>query len=95
MGAVIVLMAYYLKRMHHSERKAKQSQVLLESIFDQSHQFIGILDQFGRLVSSNSKLQGLLQTHGFDIEQPIWHHHVWEDEGAQKLRHYLSPVVGR
>ncbi len=87
---VIIVLGYYLRRLHNSERKAHQNKVLLESMLVQSHQFIGILDQSGRLLFSNPRLQALLSSRRFDLQQSLWYHPALEDSGAQRLQHYFA-----
>ncbi len=87
---VILVLVYYLRRIKRSEQLAKESQMLIEMIFDQSYHFIGVLDAQGRLVSSNSNLQEILYDQSFSAEQPIWLHKRWQEETVQKLASYFS-----
>ncbi|GLQ73081.1 ABC transporter substrate binding protein [Vibrio penaeicida] len=89
---VIGSLLYYMKRLKQSETQAKQSQVLLESIFDQSYQYIGIVDQFGKLVSSNNKLQDLLYVKGAQYGRPIWQYRGWCDESKKIFKEYLEQI---
>ncbi|MEZ9418105.1 hypothetical protein AB4189_28690, partial [Vibrio sp. 10N.286.49.E1] len=79
MFCVIVTLMYYLNRLKKSERTTKKSQLLLESIFDQSLQFMGIIDKGGVLLSSNSKLHELLYNQGYKLGTPLQSHQHWED----------------
>ncbi|CCN81211.1 putative TWO COMPONENT HISTIDINE KINASE [Vibrio nigripulchritudo SFn27] len=88
--AVIGSLLYYMKRLKRSEIQAKQSQLLLESVFDQSYQFIGIVDRFGTLVSSNSKLQDLLYVKGGAYGRPLWQYRGWSDEAKATFKSYLE-----
>lgn len=87
---VIVLLVYYLRRIQQSETLARESQSMLESIFDQSLQYIGILDRNGCLVSSNAQLQDLLFFQGVPLDRPLWQHQHWEDASASRLADYFS-----
>lgn len=86
---VIALLVYYLRRLKRSETLARDSQLMLESIFDQSLQYIGILDRHGCVVSSNAQLQELLFYHNAPIDRPLWQHQHWEDNSASRLANYF------
>lgn len=86
---VIALLAYSLRRVKRSETLARDSQLMLESIFDQTQQYIGILDRHGCVVSSNAQLQELLFYHDAPIDRPLWQHQHWEDNSASRLANYF------
>ncbi len=90
MSTVIVTLLYYVRRISRSEEKASRSQILLESVLDQSHLFMAILDQYGRVVTSNNKLHELLFDQNLDIDKPIWHFKGWEKSGAVAFRHFFE-----
>ncbi|MGD8173762.1 EAL domain-containing protein [Vibrio sp. TRT 21S02] len=87
---VIMALVYYLSRLKKSELVAKQSQLLLEMVFDQSYHFIGILDAHGRVISSNSKLQWLFYHQDFRQDKPIWQHRHWEENAAQAVQRFFD-----
>lgn len=58
-AVVIALLLYYVLRLRSSERLSRDNQILLESVFEQSNHYIGILDHSGRLISCNHKFQEL------------------------------------
>lgn len=89
MGCVIITLVYYLNRLKKSERDSRKSQLLLESIFDQSMQFMGIIDREGVLLSSNSKLHELLYNQGYQVGTPIYLHKHWEDAAGEALHNYF------
>lgn len=89
MSSVIAILVYYLNRLKKSERTSRQSQRLLESIFDQSLQFMGIIDEAGVLLSSNSKLHELLYNQGYKLGTPLQNHQHWEDSAKQRLKEYF------
>ena len=89
MGCVIITLVYYLNRLKKSERDSRKSQLLLESIFDQSLQFMGIIDRDGVLLSSNSKLHELLYNQGYQVGTPIYQHKHWEDSASETLNKYF------
>lgn len=90
LSAIILVLVYYLTRIKRSEQLAKESQTLIEMVFDQSYHFIGVLDEHGTVVSSNRKLQELLYDQNFAVERPIWQHHHWESTTAQKIKQFFS-----
>ncbi|NVD08075.1 EAL domain-containing protein [Vibrio sp. JPW-9-11-11] len=87
---VIVGLVYYLGRLKRSEQLAKESQTLIEMVFDQSYHFIGVLDSRGVRISSNLKLHDLLHDQSFSIERPIWQHPHWENSSAEQIQSYFS-----
>lgn len=93
MSCVIAVLVYYLNRLKKSERASRQSQRLLESIFDQSLQFMGIIDKGGVLLSSNSKLHELLYNQGYKLGTPLQQHQHWEDSAGEVLREYFAAKV--
>ncbi|MEZ9062808.1 MULTISPECIES: EAL domain-containing protein [unclassified Vibrio] len=89
MSCVIAVLVYYLNRLKKSERASRQSQRLLESIFDQSLQFMGIIDKGGVLLSSNSKLHELLYNQGYKLGTPLQQHQHWESSAREVLAEYF------
>lgn len=89
MSLVILTLVFYLNRIKMSEAKARRTQLLLESVFDQSFQYIGMLDGHGRLVSSNNKLQGLFFHQGFKLDKPFWLFKHWQNITAEKIEGYF------
>lgn len=89
MSCVIATLVYYLNRLKKSERASRQSQLLLESIFDQSLQFMGIIDKSGVLLSSNSKLHELLYNQGYKLGTPLQQHQHWESSAREVLAEYF------
>ncbi|EEX95598.1 sensory box/GGDEF family protein [Vibrio orientalis CIP 102891 = ATCC 33934] len=90
LSVIILVLIYYLSRIKRSEQLAKESQTLIEMVFDQSYHFIGVLDEQGTVVSSNRKLQELLYDHNFSVERPIWQHHHWEVDTAQQIEQFFT-----
>lgn len=87
---VIMVLVYYLSRIKRSEQMARESQTLIEMVFDQSYHFIGVLDPQGCITSSNSKLQELLYHQDFSIDRPIWQHRHWEADAAKQLQLFFQ-----
>jgi len=92
MSAVILLMGYYLQRMRRSESAARESQAILESIFDQSMQYMGILDVNGVLTSGNEHLQSLLYHQGLCLDRPLWFHPNWSEKSQALLEEYFHAL---
>ncbi|MEZ9471126.1 EAL domain-containing protein [Vibrio lentus] len=90
MACVIATLVYYLNRLKKSERASRKSQMLLESIFDQSLQFMGIIDKNGVLLSSNSKLHELLYNQGYKLGTPLQNHQHWEESARDILEEYFT-----
>ncbi|MEZ8916343.1 EAL domain-containing protein [Vibrio lentus] len=90
MACVIATLVYYLNRLKKSERASRKSQMLLESIFDQSLQFMGIIDKNGVLLSSNSKLHELLYNQGYKLGTPLQNHQHWEESAREILKEYFT-----
>ncbi|OEF30106.1 hypothetical protein A1QC_03225 [Vibrio rumoiensis 1S-45] len=84
-GVIILFMLKHLKRVRLSEKQSRQSQYLLETIYDVSHQNMGILDSEGRLLSSNQRLQELVYDPSFNREDPIWDYSGWAESGRKKM----------
>lgn len=87
---VILGLVYYLRQIKRSEQLAKESQTLIEMVFDQSYHFIGVLDGQGLLLSSNRKLHDLLYDQSFRVDRPIWQHPHWENNSAQSIERYFN-----
>lgn len=90
LSLILLSLIYYTRRLKKSEQIARHSQVLLESVFDQSYHYIGMLDQHGRIVSSNSKLQELLYNPQYQLDKPLWQHKHLEAGSAQRIKHYFA-----
>lgn len=90
MACVIATLVYYLNRLKKSERASRKSQMLLESIFDQSLQFMGIIHKNGVLLSSNSKLHELLYNQGYKLGTPLQNHQHWEESARDILEEYFT-----
>ncbi len=85
LGSLILIIYRHFQRIRLSEQETKQNQYLLESIYDLSQQGIGILDQHGRLVSSNLTLQEMAYDAEFDYEQPVWTFSGWSAASKAKV----------
>lgn len=85
MGAIIVLLSMVIRRLRKSEQKLHQSQALFEGVFDQSFQYIGILDNNGVLISGNLALQNLIGRAIIRYDRPMWRWHCWKPETVVRL----------
>ncbi|WP_282066895.1 ABC transporter substrate binding protein [Vibrio rotiferianus] len=90
MSIVILLLSYYLQRIRRSEASAREAQTILESVFDQSMQYMGILDQHGLLKSGNDRLQSLLYHQDLRLDRPLWHHKHWSADARQKISEFFQ-----
>lgn len=90
LAVIIMGLVYYLSRIKRSEQLAKESQTLIEMVFDQSYHFIGVVDGNGHIISSNRKLQDLLYDQDFSVDRPIWQHRHWELEASQQLKQFFT-----
>ena len=85
MGAIIVFLSLIIRRLRKSERKLQQSRALFEGVFDQSFQYIGILDYNGVLISGNLALQNLVGRSIIKYDSPMWRWHCWDQETVSRL----------
>ncbi|WP_317918022.1 ABC transporter substrate binding protein [Vibrio sp. MACH09] len=90
MFAVIVVLLYYLRRIAMSEASARRSQMLIESVLEKSQQYIAILGEDGRVISSNHKLHDLLFERGAELEPPIWHFTAWQNNGKEAFKQFFA-----
>ncbi|WP_281223429.1 ABC transporter substrate binding protein [Photobacterium sanguinicancri] len=85
MGPVIILLSLMIRRQRKSEHQLQQSQALFEGVFDQSFQYIAILETHGSLVSANLALQNLLGRSIIKYDRPLWRWDCWDQDGALQL----------
>ncbi|EHA1081828.1 EAL domain-containing protein [Photobacterium damselae] len=85
MGSVIILLSLMIRHLRRSEQQLQRSQALFETVFDQSFQYIGILDLHGHLVSANLALQEMLGDDGVKFDRPIWRWLCWNSDAASQL----------
>ncbi|OAN19161.1 diguanylate phosphodiesterase [Photobacterium jeanii] len=85
MGPVIILLSLMIRRQRKSEQQLQQSQALFEGVFDQSFQYIAILEAHGTLVSANLALQNLLGRGIMKYDRPVWRWHCWDQDGSLQL----------
>ncbi|UTV27686.1 EAL domain-containing protein [Photobacterium atrarenae] len=85
MAAIIVFLGLFIRRLRKGESKLQQSRALFEGVFDQSFQFIGILDNGGKLLSGNQALQRLVGRAAMKYDRAIWRWHCWDQETAARL----------
>lgn len=96
MGVVIVLLVLMIRQLRKSEQQLQQSQALFEGVFDQSFQYIGILDSNGVLIFGNLALQNLLGHKIIKYDRPLWRWHCWQQETAVKLNQtFISAQQGQ
>ncbi|MGF1759004.1 EAL domain-containing protein [Photobacterium sagamiensis] len=85
MGTIIILLVLMIRRQRKSEQQLQQNQALFEGVFDQSFQYIGILDGNGVLISGNLALQSLLGRNIIKYDRPLWRWHCWDQDVAVRL----------
>lgn len=85
MAAIIVFLGLFIRRLRKSEAKLQQSRAQFEGVFDQSFQFIGILDDGGKLLSGNLALQNLVGRAAMKYDRAIWRWHCWDQDTAIRL----------
>ncbi|KGY10974.1 diguanylate cyclase [Vibrio tubiashii] len=90
LSVIIIGLVFYLSRVKRSQQLTKESQTLIEAVFDQSYHYIGVLDEQGHIVSSNQKLQDLLYDQNYNVERPIWQHRHWQTESSQQLERFFT-----
>ncbi|HAS6727529.1 EAL domain-containing protein [Vibrio parahaemolyticus] len=90
MLVAILLLSYYLQRIRRSETAARENQAILESIFDQSMQYMGILDKHGLLKSGNDRLQSLLYHQELRLDKPLWLHQNWSEQARHAIADYFD-----
>ncbi|WP_299019882.1 ABC transporter substrate binding protein [uncultured Photobacterium sp.] len=81
MGAIIILLGFIIRRLHKGEQKLQRSRALFEGVFDQSFQYIGLLDDSGVLISGNLALQNLVGRAVIKYDRPLWRWLCW-NQGA-------------
>ncbi|NNG01322.1 MAG: PAS domain-containing protein [Desulfobacteraceae bacterium] len=76
------------------KKALKKSETMLEAVFDQTFQFIGVLSLDGTVVKVNKTAMSLAKTAYDDvIGRPFWETQWWE--GSRKEQHRLRAAVGR
>ncbi|MBD1575791.1 EAL domain-containing protein [Vibrio sp. S11_S32] len=91
-GSIILFLLKHLKRIRLSDALSRQNQYLLETIYDQSHQFMGLLNASGALASSNQTLLELIYAPTFDHSRPIWMYSGWSDATRLEVERAFSTV---
>ncbi|WP_036828039.1 PAS domain-containing protein, partial [Photobacterium sanctipauli] len=92
MSGVIILLGMVIRRLQKGEQRLKQSRALFEGVFDQSFQYIGILDINGLLVSGNLALQGLLGRSVIKYDRAIWRWFCWDQNAMLALKRSFEAV---
>lgn len=95
--AAVILMAGF-RCSHYLKQKRKERQHhqhLLESVYNLSHQGIGVVDENAHLISSNLTLKELVSAPQFDYEQPVWTFSGWSEASKLKVQQALHEVKER
>lgn len=86
MGGVIMLLMMIIRRLRKGEQRLRQSRALFAGVFDQSFQYIGILDSEGLLVSANLTMQDLVGRSVLKYDQPLWQWYCWPVPASESLK---------
>lgn len=90
-GVIISILTQHMNRRKRSEEALAQSRALFKGVFDQSHQYIALLDSRGRVVSANGAFQRLFPHYASRSFIPLWKWSEWL--GAERLRLQLSSLI--
>ncbi|MEZ8130283.1 EAL domain-containing protein [Enterovibrio norvegicus] len=93
-GVIIAMLTKQMNKQRQSERALAQSRALFKGVFDQSHQYIAMLDYRGRVVSANSAFQFLFPDMLSREMLPIWRWSDWLSSDRLKL-HIESLIEGQ
>ncbi|MGF1725907.1 putative bifunctional diguanylate cyclase/phosphodiesterase [Photobacterium nomapromontoriensis] len=86
LGGVIALLTMVIGRLRKGEQRLQQSMALFEGVFDQSFQYIGILDADGVLVSGNLALQELVGRSVVKYDRSMWRWYCWSSPADSQLK---------
>ncbi|TVO37984.1 EAL domain-containing protein [Vibrio algivorus] len=86
LAMVLFFIIRHFKRVRITENQSQQSQYLLETVYDLSRQAIGIVDEKGRLISSNQTLQEWVYDPNFDYAHPVWTYGGWGEASGEKVQ---------
>ncbi|GLT14687.1 PAS domain-containing protein [Vibrio algivorus] len=86
LAMVLFFIIRHFKRVRITENQSQQSQYLLETVYDLSRQAIGIVDEKGRLISSNQTLQEWVYDPNFDYGHPVWTYGGWGEASGEKVQ---------
>lgn len=88
---IIGLLAKQMRRQQQGERALAQSRALFKGVFEQSHQYIALLDYRGRVVSTNSAFRRLFPSYASRSFLPLWKWSEWL--GAERLKLQLASLI--
>ncbi|MDD1783529.1 EAL domain-containing protein [Enterovibrio sp. ZSDZ35] len=91
---IIAVLGKHLSKQKLSERALAQSRALFKGVFDQSHQYIALLDYHGRVVSANGAFQRLFPDAMAKSALPLWRWSDWLSADRLKL-HVESLIEGQ
>ncbi|WP_394213095.1 EAL domain-containing protein [Enterovibrio calviensis] len=93
-GLIIAGLAKQMNKQKKGERELAQSRALFKGVFDQSHQYIALLDYQGRVVSANGAFQRIFPQWETRESMPLWHWSDWLSGDRLKL-HIESLIEGQ
>lgn len=91
---IIGILAKHMNRQKKDERALAQSRALFKEVFDQSHQYIALLDDHGRVVSANGAFQRLFPEHACRGFLPLCRWPEWLSGDRLKI-HLESLIEGQ
>ncbi|SIO21361.1 ABC transporter substrate binding protein [Salinivibrio sp. ES.052] len=77
LGSVIVMLGANIRQLRRSESSLMRHRAMLKGVFDQSNQFIALLDQNGILVSGNASFKQLVTVSPAYRRRPVWLWPIW------------------
>ncbi|NGN99655.1 EAL domain-containing protein [Grimontia sp. S25] len=88
---IIGILTKHMNRQKQGERALAQSRALFKGVFDQSHQYIALLDYQGRVISANGAFQRLFPEFGNRGFLPLWRWSEWLS--ADRLKLHLESLI--
>ncbi|WP_241835560.1 ABC transporter substrate binding protein [Salinivibrio kushneri] len=88
LGSVIAMLGANIRQLRRSESALKRHRAMLKGIFDQSNQFIALLDENGILVSGNASFNQLISVSHPYRGRPLWFWPIWRNPA--RLEEYLK-----
>ncbi|WP_429740720.1 ABC transporter substrate binding protein [Enterovibrio makurazakiensis] len=93
-GVIIMVLTKHMRQQKRGERRLAQSRALFKGVFDQSHQYIALLDYQGRVVSANGAFQRVFPQWEVRESMPLWRWNDWLSGDRLKL-HIESLIEGQ
>ncbi|WP_254659671.1 ABC transporter substrate binding protein [Salinivibrio sp. SS2] len=95
LGSIIVMLWANVRQLRRSESALMRHRAMLKGVFDQSNQFIALLDGNGILLSGNSSFNQLVDVTRQYQARPLWFWPIWRNparlESHLKLTETTQP----